>query len=128
MTNLLVSPAVHEEVQFTVQCMPRMWHGETLLWEPLCVMKKEGDDEWMYELKKMNEGASLSHQTLLEAFLLARNNTASASALADHVAQLQSHHGREMSAQDTAALKLLLAEARTGFNHTWELTVDDTES
>lgn len=34
------------EVQYTVHCMPRLWHGEALLWEPLFVLKKKGDDEW----------------------------------------------------------------------------------
>eukprot|EP00668_Euglena_longa_P028148 GGOE01035298.1.p1 GENE.GGOE01035298.1~~GGOE01035298.1.p1 ORF type:complete len:660 (-),score=215.18 GGOE01035298.1:990-2969(-) len=109
LASLLVSPSVHQEVQFNVRCMPRLWHGEVLLWEPLCMQKEDEDDEWMYELQKMDEGASLTHKTLLDVFLLAKDKTVTAADLSSHIAELRSQHGGEMSAQDIASLELLQA-------------------
>lgn len=46
LTSLLVSPSVYQEVQYNVQCMPRLFYDDALLWEPLCVLKRKEDDEW----------------------------------------------------------------------------------
>eukprot|EP00668_Euglena_longa_P007502 GGOE01008991.1.p1 GENE.GGOE01008991.1~~GGOE01008991.1.p1 ORF type:complete len:383 (-),score=107.31 GGOE01008991.1:981-2018(-) len=121
LASLLVSPSVYQEVQFTVQCMPRLWHNNDLLWEPRCVLKKGEDDEWMYELKKMNEGASMGVKALLEAFTLAKDETASVSDLTAHVTELRSLHGDTMSTQDMASLDLLLDTARSHCHYAWDV-------
>eukprot|EP00667_Euglena_gracilis_P000343 EG_transcript_343 len=114
--SLLVSPAVHQEVQYTVQCLPRLWHGDQLLWEPRAVLKKWEDDEWMYELRKMNEGAALISKALLEVFQFAKEK-ASAADLSASAAELRRSHGAAMSAQDHAAVDWLLATARPCPHH-----------
>eukprot|EP00667_Euglena_gracilis_P028383 EG_transcript_36158 len=116
--SLLVSPAVYQEVQYTVRCMPRLWHGEVLLWEPLCVLKKKEDDEWMYELRKINEGPV----PLRDVFLLARDKK-SVAELPARIAELRRSHGDALSPQDSASLDLLLdmALGRPCCQHTWRL-------
>eukprot|EP00667_Euglena_gracilis_P000840 EG_transcript_840 len=112
LASLLVSPAVYQEVQYTVHCMPRLWHGEALLWEPLFVLKKKGDDEWMYELQTMHQGATLTSKVVLEAFVLAKSEGASVGDVVAHVAQLRVHHGGRLSPSDATSLDLLLVSAR----------------
>eukprot|EP00667_Euglena_gracilis_P000300 EG_transcript_300 len=111
LSSLLMSPAVYQEVQFSVQCMPRLWHGDALLWEPRALLKKKDDDEWMYELQQLegSAGATLSHKTLLEAFLMAKDMSASAGDLAACIADMRAQFGAKMSPQDLASLDLLLA-------------------
>eukprot|EP00668_Euglena_longa_P028642 GGOE01035932.1.p2 GENE.GGOE01035932.1~~GGOE01035932.1.p2 ORF type:complete len:127 (+),score=43.24 GGOE01035932.1:1-381(+) len=111
LTSLLVSPTVFQEVQFTVQCMPRLWHGDALLWEPRFALKKKEDDEWMYELEKMKEGSSLTHKTLLDTFLKAKDKGTTVADLSVHIAELHASHSGMMSAQDEASLDLLLNTA-----------------
>eukprot|EP00668_Euglena_longa_P037502 GGOE01048283.1.p2 GENE.GGOE01048283.1~~GGOE01048283.1.p2 ORF type:complete len:271 (-),score=99.19 GGOE01048283.1:681-1493(-) len=125
MTNLLVSPAVHEEVQFTVQFMPRLWHEGVLLWEPLCETKKDEDDEWMYELKKMNDASALRNKTLLDVFLLAKGENASATDLSTRIAELRSVYGGTMSAQDSASLDLLVSAVGARTHDVWNVVLDD---
>eukprot|EP00667_Euglena_gracilis_P000374 EG_transcript_374 len=111
LASLLVSPVVHDEVQYTVECMPRLYHGDLLLWEPRFVLRKGDDDEWMYELKKMSDGAALTSKALLDVFLLARDKKAVAE-LPARIAELRRSHGGTMTPQDTASLELLLAAPR----------------
>eukprot|EP00668_Euglena_longa_P032781 GGOE01042228.1.p1 GENE.GGOE01042228.1~~GGOE01042228.1.p1 ORF type:complete len:1153 (-),score=360.81 GGOE01042228.1:585-3740(-) len=128
LTSLLVSPAVHQEVQFAMHCMPRLWHGNALLWEPMYMLGKENkDDEWMYELRKINEDASLSHKTLLETFLMSKDKATTAKSLSAHIAELKSLHGGDMSAQDVVSLDLLLAMAHER-HHDQSLRLDDDPS
>eukprot|EP00667_Euglena_gracilis_P001274 EG_transcript_1274 len=127
--TLLVTPAVFQEVQFTVQCAPRLWtRGDTLLWEPLCDLKKDEDDEWMYELKKMNEGATQCNRALLAVFLMARSEASSAADLAASVAELRVLHGDQLSEGDVAALDLLVSMHAVRPQQKWELVVDDVYS
>eukprot|EP00667_Euglena_gracilis_P008688 EG_transcript_8813 len=125
LASLLVSPAVYQEVQFTVQCMPRLWHGDVLLWEPLCVLKKGEDDEWMYELQKMEPGAALSSKVVHEAFLMVKGEGRSVKDLSAYVVELRSQHGGKMSPQDNASLDLLLATAGLRGDKAGGMTLDD---
>eukprot|EP00667_Euglena_gracilis_P021118 EG_transcript_23021 len=108
--SLLVSPSVHQEVQFAVQCMPRLWHGDALLWEPIRPLERKQDDEWMYELQQQEPGsAALSGDALRAVFVLARGVAASTTELQAAVADLRSRHGSWLSPQDVAALEVLTA-------------------
>eukprot|EP00667_Euglena_gracilis_P000749 EG_transcript_749 len=109
LASLLVSPAVYQEVQFTVRCMPRLWHGDALLWEPLGVLKKKEDDEWMYELQQLDPGAALYTKAVLDAFLMAKGERLSAAGLPAYIATVRAQHSGAMSAQDSTALDQLLA-------------------
>eukprot|EP00667_Euglena_gracilis_P017017 EG_transcript_17878 len=86
--------------------MPRLWHRDALLWEPRAVLKKGEEDEWMYELRKINDGSV----TLLEVFLLAKDRKAAAEVPA-RIADLRRSHGGALSPEDNASLDLLLAGA-----------------
>eukprot|EP00667_Euglena_gracilis_P001128 EG_transcript_1128 len=109
LTSLLVSPPVYQEVQFSVQCMPRLWHGDALLWEPVRQLERKQDDEWMYELQQQDAGAAtLGPRTLLEVFVMAKGSAAPTAELRAHVAELRALHGNSLSPQDVAALDLLL--------------------
>eukprot|EP00668_Euglena_longa_P028157 GGOE01035308.1.p1 GENE.GGOE01035308.1~~GGOE01035308.1.p1 ORF type:complete len:666 (-),score=215.29 GGOE01035308.1:927-2924(-) len=124
LTSLLVTPAVQQEVQFTVQCMPRLWHNNVLLWEPLPALRKEGEGEWMYELQKINEGSSLSSKTLLEAFLMVKGETSSPADVSAHVANLRAQYVGNLSPQDTASLDLLLTTGCIHSSPSWDTSFD----
>eukprot|EP00667_Euglena_gracilis_P000509 EG_transcript_509 len=123
---LLVSPAVYQEVQYSVRCMPRLWHGDALLWEPVCAMGKEDDDEWMYELQKMDNSMSASHKTILDVFLMAKGEAVSPADVAAHIAQLRAQCGGRLSAQDTASLDLLASRlAAPDSLPLWDIVAED---
>eukprot|EP00667_Euglena_gracilis_P011636 EG_transcript_11896 len=126
LASLLVSPTVYQEVQFTVKCMPRLYHGESLLWEPTTLLKKEEDDEWMYELRKMNTEDAAVCTTLLDAFQMAKDPTATLADLTAYIEQLRQLRRDTLTAQDHAALELLLAAGHAGGS--LEMTLDDAAS
>eukprot|EP00668_Euglena_longa_P010664 GGOE01012918.1.p1 GENE.GGOE01012918.1~~GGOE01012918.1.p1 ORF type:complete len:935 (-),score=352.56 GGOE01012918.1:378-2891(-) len=110
--SVLITPAVYQEVHFSVKCFPRVWLGGCLLWEPLQTLADTGvtDDEWMYELQKMDEKdrAMFSGQTLHRVFMMAHNGDPP---VAVHlaVAELRQRYGSQLSHQDEACLEGLLA-------------------
>eukprot|EP00668_Euglena_longa_P005454 GGOE01006428.1.p2 GENE.GGOE01006428.1~~GGOE01006428.1.p2 ORF type:complete len:111 (-),score=30.45 GGOE01006428.1:865-1197(-) len=104
--------------------MPRLWHGDVLLWEPLSALAKAHDDEWMYELQKMNESTSLSGKKMLEAFLMAKGETSSPADVSAHVANLRAQYVGNLSPQDTASLDLLLTTGCIHSSPSWDTSFD----
>eukprot|EP00667_Euglena_gracilis_P001143 EG_transcript_1143 len=107
-TAFLVSEAVHQEVQFTVECLPRLLHCGALLFEPLQVRSRAQDDEWMYELRRMDTGQAQSKTAAMYRLFAMAKNDCSPQDVREEAAALRAQHGAAMSAQDHAALDLLL--------------------
>eukprot|EP00668_Euglena_longa_P028620 GGOE01035905.1.p1 GENE.GGOE01035905.1~~GGOE01035905.1.p1 ORF type:complete len:1160 (-),score=464.19 GGOE01035905.1:1068-4334(-) len=110
--SVLITPAVFQEVQFSIKCFPRAWLGGQLLWEPLQALMGGGDadDEWMYELQKLDEKdrTQFSGQTLHRVFMMAHNGDPPA-AVQLAVEELRQRYGSQLSRQDVACLDGLLA-------------------
>jgi len=75
-SQILVSSDFAKEVFYAVVCSPRVYLGSELLWEPLHPRAQAHTaDEWMYELRELDEGAAgaFSPQAvLLPLFKMAR--------------------------------------------------------
>eukprot|EP00668_Euglena_longa_P025550 GGOE01031920.1.p1 GENE.GGOE01031920.1~~GGOE01031920.1.p1 ORF type:complete len:1165 (-),score=386.04 GGOE01031920.1:686-3925(-) len=108
--TVLVSHTVHKEVQYSIKCLPRAWFGDALVWEPIEDVKRQDDDEWMYELRKMEsaEGAVSKDRALLEVFGM-MSPTASPKAIQEAADALREQHGESLTREDTASLDLLVA-------------------
>eukprot|EP00668_Euglena_longa_P028618 GGOE01035903.1.p1 GENE.GGOE01035903.1~~GGOE01035903.1.p1 ORF type:complete len:1162 (-),score=457.83 GGOE01035903.1:1063-4524(-) len=110
--TVLITPAVYQEVHFSVRCFPRTWLQGCLLWEPLQALSDSSvaDDEWMYELQKMDEKerAQFSGQTLHRVFMMAHNGDSPA-AVELAVVELRKRYGSQLSQKDEACLEGLLA-------------------
>eukprot|EP00668_Euglena_longa_P001795 GGOE01002110.1.p1 GENE.GGOE01002110.1~~GGOE01002110.1.p1 ORF type:complete len:1020 (-),score=318.40 GGOE01002110.1:1393-4317(-) len=106
----LVSPSVYNEVHYNVKCFPRAWLGDVLLWQPMEQMQRQEDDEWMYELQKM-EGADESatkYIALVEVFAMVAHG-ASPSAIQQAVNAIEDKHRQTLTEEDTASLDNLVA-------------------
>eukprot|EP00667_Euglena_gracilis_P000302 EG_transcript_302 len=120
--EILISQDVNDDVQYALECMPRVWFNNVLLWEPRKQRQASGAmDEWMYELQNLEaeEDQHFSAKMFQSLFLLARNET-SRSQLHSEARRLRRLYGADMSPQDLAALQHL--EATTGVAEMWGLS------
>eukprot|EP00667_Euglena_gracilis_P000498 EG_transcript_498 len=107
--EILISQAVYQEVQYAVECMPRLWFDDVLLWEPRHMRQHSGSsDEWMYELQNFEapDGQRFCAKVLHPLFLMARNEASRAHVQAE-ARRLRAAYGPQMSDQDLAALQHL---------------------
>eukprot|EP00668_Euglena_longa_P026247 GGOE01032847.1.p1 GENE.GGOE01032847.1~~GGOE01032847.1.p1 ORF type:complete len:1182 (-),score=408.89 GGOE01032847.1:274-3576(-) len=109
--EVLISQAVYQEVQFAMDCMPRLWFGEVLLWEPRRPQQYTGSsEEWMYELQniEVQQGRQFSAKLLHAVFMMARCEASRAQVQAE-AQRLRELYATEMTVQDVAALQHLEA-------------------
>eukprot|EP00667_Euglena_gracilis_P001076 EG_transcript_1076 len=110
--SVLLTPAVYHEVQFSFKCFPRLWLRDHLLWEPIQATSETGvaDDEWMYELQKMDEKdrTQFGARALHRVFMMARNGDPPA-AIRAAVAEMKQRYAPQMSSRDNASLEDLLS-------------------
>eukprot|EP00667_Euglena_gracilis_P000942 EG_transcript_942 len=109
--TVLMSPAVQQEVQYNVKCLPRALFASVVLWQPVELLSSKETDEWMYELQKMEagDGARVAKDRALgELFALAASG---ASPIVTHraVKALRQQHGPSLAVEDVASLDLLVA-------------------
>eukprot|EP00668_Euglena_longa_P025551 GGOE01031921.1.p1 GENE.GGOE01031921.1~~GGOE01031921.1.p1 ORF type:complete len:1175 (-),score=343.57 GGOE01031921.1:655-3936(-) len=108
--TLLMSSAVYKEVQYNVKCLPRAWFRDVLVWEPVRHLTHREDDEWMYELQKIEgaEGADSKDRALTELFGMV-SPTASATAIQRAARSLQEQYNESLTAEDSASVDNLIA-------------------
>eukprot|EP00667_Euglena_gracilis_P000867 EG_transcript_869 len=107
--HLLVSPGVHAEVQYNIKCLPRAWFGTTLLWQPLEHITHH-DEEWMYELEKLEEGQSASkYRALVDVFGLVVEPRTSPNAILFALEAIKNRFANNLTPEDIASLDHLLA-------------------
>eukprot|EP00668_Euglena_longa_P026246 GGOE01032846.1.p1 GENE.GGOE01032846.1~~GGOE01032846.1.p1 ORF type:complete len:1149 (-),score=348.61 GGOE01032846.1:274-3678(-) len=109
--EVLLTHALHREVEYVVECMPRLWFGEVLLWEPRRPQQYTGSsEEWMYELQniEVQQGRQFSAKLLHAVFMMARCEASRAQVQAE-AQRLRELYATEMTVQDVAALQHLEA-------------------
>eukprot|EP00668_Euglena_longa_P011058 GGOE01013415.1.p1 GENE.GGOE01013415.1~~GGOE01013415.1.p1 ORF type:complete len:1173 (+),score=506.35 GGOE01013415.1:214-3519(+) len=120
----LISPAVYKEVQFSIKCFPRVFANGQLLWEPVERCPERADEEeWMYELRKMDEQgkAEFGWQTLYRVFMMAYNGD-QLSDIQRAVELVRGQHASHLSEKDIACLDHLLASIADDVLHLNTLT------
>eukprot|EP00667_Euglena_gracilis_P011145 EG_transcript_11377 len=106
--TILLSSAVQQEVKYGFRCCPRLWFRDVLFWEPVERRGCKKEDEWMYQIKSMEEDDATLEvgRALHDVFLLARAGQ-SAAILQREVRHVQQHFAAQLSPQDLASLRCL---------------------
>eukprot|EP00669_Euglena_mutabilis_P008437 TRINITY_DN3493_c0_g1_i1.p2 TRINITY_DN3493_c0_g1~~TRINITY_DN3493_c0_g1_i1.p2 ORF type:complete len:190 (+),score=51.00 TRINITY_DN3493_c0_g1_i1:510-1079(+) len=115
--QVLVTSAVHHEVQHSIRCRPRLWYSDTLLWQPLAVKSNQQPNEWMYELEAManRERQILADEALERVFTMVQSGESWAAVQAE-VTSIKQQYRDLLSEQDLVGLHMLLSNGPT---NTW---------
>jgi len=105
---VLISAAVQQEVQFAFKSFPRLWFQDTLMYEPLEVAGEAAGDEWMYELRRMqDDDSSYNASTLLPLFMMVRSGDPPES-IQKAVSDFRVQHTTNLGIKDVASLDHLV--------------------
>jgi class 3 adenylate cyclase len=106
---LLISPALYKEVQYDVECYPRVTYKKAVLWEPLGIRERGcTDTEWMYEIVDMDGAAEkFSGDTLYELFKMLVSSKPHA-AVASAVEVVKEKHADKLKPKDHDTLQRIL--------------------
>eukprot|EP00667_Euglena_gracilis_P000630 EG_transcript_630 len=108
--EVMITQAVYQEVQYAVECMPRLWFGDVLLYEPQQIRPTNPNrtDEWMYQLQSFegSEGQQFSVKAYHAVFMLARSGVPP-SQVQSEARRMRTAHAAEMTPRDVAALQYL---------------------
>jgi len=91
-----------------VKSFPRRWFQEALMYEPIEVAQVAAADEWMYELRQMQDDESTYNAaTMLPLFMLVRGG-ASPAAIQKAVRDFRLKFAKHLGPKDVASLDHLL--------------------
>jgi hypothetical protein len=96
-------------VQYTFKCMPRLWCNNVMLWEPLGKVEVEGGcDEWMYELRNIEDGGEAFGPAVLQRLLLSLRDGTPPEAVSKKAKMLKVEFSDQLTPSDRATLDYVL--------------------
>eukprot|EP00667_Euglena_gracilis_P009038 EG_transcript_9174 len=102
--SVLVTEAVRREVQYSVACSPRLWVAETLWFQPTHLLKGGQDDEWMYQLQRVDASDARSLEDALLGLLRLARAGASIEVLRREASRVRDQFGPQLTNSDLRTL------------------------